>query len=120
MNRDKDIVEKLGGCWHEFNIGVAGYHYCIHCKVMSIYDFIANPDFTSDAGKIQLLRKLMESKDWHHFIGLISNDWNGPNGIIIDNFLSRYIADPIRLHPGKLRDAVWEWLYRKWLYRKGK
>ena len=104
MNRDKDIVEKLGGCWHEFNIGVAGYHYCIHCKVMSIYDFIANPDFTSDAGKIQLLRMMSKREDWYLFVHKIGKYNSG-------HFYSDYVEiDYIIGQTGKLRDAAWKWL----------
>ena len=104
VNKDRDIVEALGGCWHEFNIGIAQYQYCIRCKI-SIYDFIAAPDFTSDAGKVQLLREMKEREDWSKFLSHIYCSSYRANECSIE-WACCLILDTT----GKLRDFAWEWL----------
>ena len=59
MNRDKDIVLALGGCWHEMVRDSDSHYITCSCGEVSkgIRAFFLhaqenNPDFTSDAGKV--------------------------------------------------------------------
>jgi len=107
MNRDKDIAKALGLCWHEITGYVGNDIPSCSCGENLYGNTVhKNPDFTSDAGKVQLLREMMKREDFYEFmvkssigIGYKSYNWIGIN----------YILDTA----GKLRDAAWEWLYGK-------
>jgi hypothetical protein len=66
-------------------------------------------DYSSDDGKVQLLRLMMERKDWtsfNVFLGCRVHD----SGSVDDNFVDvSYITDT----SGKLRDACLEWLRKE-------
>jgi hypothetical protein len=71
MTRDevnRRICEKLGICWHEAVI----YDGC-SCGFSTLTFLTAhlethpNPDFFSDAGKVQLLREMGKLENWQDF-----------------------------------------------------
>ena len=70
---NKELCGLLGICWHEKDKDVGIMNACV-CGVQTYYnvDFNhhlnCNPDFTSDAGKIRLLRELKNTKDWYFYV----------------------------------------------------
>lgn len=93
--KNKELAERLG--LHICSVGPT----LLHCECGSKGQ-INVPDFTSDTGKVQLLRLMMEREDWDAFqirINVVGKTKYGH--IWID-----YITDTT----GKLRDACLEWL----------
>lgn len=60
MSRDKEICKELGICWHEWDIDIYHPTGC-SCGKSYFPDCPENPDFTEDAGKVQLLREIGET-----------------------------------------------------------
>lgn len=64
MNKDKYICEKLGLCWHEkerIEVLIAGTPFGeTKCTCGKTVCHKINPDFTSEAGRIGLLKLIME------------------------------------------------------------
>jgi len=97
MDKNKELAELLGLCWHECN-----YTVCDYCT--------ENPDFTSDAGKVQLLRLMMERDDFEDFFDHIKGSFYNQIHLRKENMIPLdYITDTT----GKLRDACLEWLKEK-------
>ena len=118
MDKNKDIVLALGGCWHEL-IPYDKDGYKCSCGFETYYGGLygdhergnPNPDFTSDAGKVQLLREMAEQPElYYDFLGKLTSKWHGVNSLILDKFINEYLLDPLQLNPSKLRDAAWGWL----------
>jgi hypothetical protein len=63
-------------------------------------------DFTTDSGKIELLRLMMKRKDWPEFLDKVGwcSRWEKHSYLYID-----YLTDTT----GKLRDAALEWLRKE-------
>jgi len=58
MNKNREIVEALGGCSHILYIKESGYFGCRKCdEIFWTTRFPDHPDFTTDASKVQLLRE---------------------------------------------------------------
>jgi len=94
MDKNRFVAEKLGLCWHEYD---PDYDvYCKKCRV-SIGD--GNPDFSTDAGAVELLRLMMERPSWWEFI---SEAWGTRRDTFEDCF-------KIITTPGALLDAAAEW-----------
>ena len=87
IRKDKFICEKLGICWHEW------VEY--KCRFCGEFDCVENPDFTSEAGRVQLLKLIDNIHEWNLHLRSI---W--PHIVI------GWIKDDT----GKFRDAVFEWL----------
>jgi hypothetical protein len=78
MTQQKDELSKelcglLGICWHieapkESYLGQDGKYYmtCLVCGETKIdrFGFYFNPDFTSEAGRVQLLKLILSRVDW--------------------------------------------------------
>jgi len=108
MDKNKELAELLGLCWHEAvelcKLGhirpscTCGYS----CKTWAGIDthIKANrPDFTTDAGKVQLLRLMMDNQKWIEQFELLPNCW----------LLISYITDTT----GKLRDVCLDWMRKE-------
>uniref|UniRef100_A0A6M3X6F3 Uncharacterized protein n=1 Tax=viral metagenome TaxID=1070528 RepID=A0A6M3X6F3_9ZZZZ len=93
MNRDKEICEALGIEWKS----------TYRCEEDN-----NNPDYASDAGKIQLLREMEKREDWSGFFNYICMD---KFGRLIPESLLNYILD-IDI-TGRLRDAAIEWMRKE-------
>jgi len=112
MNKDKDIVEAFGGCWHESTFqtmnrktpgGKRWQDKAFICDKCGKRHAV-NPDFTTDAGKVQLLKEMRKRVDWHLFVHEIGKCNSG-------HFYSDYVEiDYITDTAGKFRDATWKWL----------
>jgi len=76
-------------------LGIPFYTWATKGVDGEIYNH-SNPDFSTDAGAVQLLREMMNQKDWSEFYLSI---WEGT-----ENFLRDYITTP-----GALLDAYLEW-----------
>ena len=117
------IVEQTGGCWHELEKFKLTYmehcrtpegyedierthngERCLHCKQdwESLPD---NPTFTDDAGKVELLRLMMGSKDWKQFIVSINQH---PFGVLLNDVVPLlYLVDDTTDTAKLLRAAYW-------------
>jgi len=74
---NKELCGLLGICWHELgtndwvhNQALPVEHF--KCKKCGIYtskcEVDINPDFTSEAGRVQLLKLMMKLKNWKSFV----------------------------------------------------
>ena len=66
---NKELCGLLGICWHHF---MEKEYRCTHCDAP---DYEKNPDFTSEAGRVQLLKLMADRDDYDDFIGFI-NRWH--------------------------------------------
>ena len=112
MNRY--VAEKLGLCCHERDpdgLIINTKAKCLHCdKKLPIkftemgYEFF-NPNFTTDAGKVELLRLMVEREDYMKFVKFMESklygDWVAE--------LFHYITDKT----GKLLKAAYDWFKEK-------
>jgi hypothetical protein len=63
---NKELAELLGLCWHRNKIQLySGGEIRYSCENCGSMDY--NPDFTTDSGKIELLRLMMKREDWERF-----------------------------------------------------
>ena len=58
---NKQLCGLLGICWHHF---MEKEYRCTHCDAP---DYEKNPDFTSEAGRVQLLKLMMKIKNYENF-----------------------------------------------------
>jgi hypothetical protein len=115
MNEElnKELCELLGICWHEevptdpveYRLCTCGVHIENlmflqgHCKQ-------SNPDFTTDSGKVQLLREMEKRKDSYGFFlynGEVKTSWDGRD---LYNISVDYLLD----NTGKLAIAARDFL----------
>ena len=98
QEKDRFICKKMGVCWHEYvwvdypDAPQCSYWECSGCKHKTQYKkyWKDNPDFTSKAGRVQLLKLIKTSGlGTLTLIGLI---------------------EYMRNDTGKFRDAVFKWL----------
>lgn len=99
QEKDKFICEKLGVEWHEQLLAdgtcACGYkHWCVNASAL-------NPDFSSEAGRVQLLRLMNEQDKIWSFFTEYPERQNGLFGHLLTYMLN---------DTGKFRDAVFEWL----------
>jgi len=59
---NKELCGLLGICWHEF---MEKEYRCTHCDAP---DYEKNPDFTSEAGRVQLLKLMSKRPDFIRFL----------------------------------------------------
>jgi hypothetical protein len=101
MNKNRELCELLGICWHEGTLVIyAREGNVIECSKCRSRD--SNPDFTTDAGKVRLLRILRNRDDWHKFAKFCGVDEIQANSL----FRIDYILDTT----GLLRDKAVEFL----------
>lgn len=108
QKKNQFICEQSGGCWHELHNyadedGIA----CSKCgKAFSIIEaYMANPDFESEAGRVQLLKLIREHKDFGDFLAFYKT--GAPIGLYLPSIIVSYIrTDFITDDTGKFRDAV--------------
>jgi len=112
QERDKAIWEALGHCTHprkDFGMDEEYHLICGLCKE-KIYDcrFDVWPDFSSDAGKVLLLREMMKRKDWPEFVQ------HTDGAFILDEFKDKMSFMCIELYitdeTGKFATEVYDWL----------
>jgi hypothetical protein len=90
-------------CWHEPTLFDERHIYwkCANCNKEHIHkEWFDNPDFTTDAGAVLLLREMMKREDWPEIYKDIGCQRERPYGIPPE-FLTT---------PGKLLQAVSEWI----------
>jgi hypothetical protein len=97
--RDKAIWEALGHCWHIRTL-INGPTHCKLCNQTNTF----NPNLTSDAGKVLLLREVMKLDDFYLFRRYIVDRCLGGDDET-DYFLT-YITDTT----GKLMNEVFDWM----------
>ncbi len=97
--KNREVAEWLGICWHIPNYETGR---CVKCDIGlaiimgTTFCGIKNLDFTTDAGKVQLLREIMNRDTWQLFrYDILLRD---------DRVIIGYITDTT----GKLLDAVLE------------
>ena len=111
------ICKKLRICWHGLVKGVFGEFYECACglqfdsedgivaHLLDNHNF--NPDFTDDAGAVQLLRIMGEREDGYEFISFIGGEVEfNKNGTV---WKKNIPADFITTH-GALAKAAYEFL----------
>ena len=91
MDKNRELCELLWIPWHEHNTD---------CMYSPCYK--SNPDFTTDAGKVMLLRTLRDRGDWHDFAKSCGVDEIRANSM----FRIDYILDTA----GQLRDRAIDFL----------
>jgi hypothetical protein len=110
---NRELTELLGLCWHDYQEKSHEEWNVMVCQKCGIetngleaqFQKYWNPNFTSDSGKIELLRLMMKREDWSKFLFTI----NKIAGITVwgQNFIFvRYITDTT----GLLARAAMEWL----------
>ena len=109
MTKDQFVAEKLGLCWHECETYVNNTNsiVCKKCQQAIPWQnyFNPNPDFSTDAGAVELLRLMMGRSGFDTFID--SNLELGLVGLVRRN--SRFINVDYVSTPGAFRDAVADW-----------
>ena len=106
MTTDKNrfVAEKLGLCWHravpDLRIGLPT-RVSIFCPCGKCGSDEDNPDFSTDAGAVQLLRLMMERPDCDRLLRHITGGIASPERMILAVTITTR---------GKLLDAVAEWL----------
>lgn len=115
QEKDRYIVEKLGGCWHKpvkfINkkrpchgwLCACGEEYSVFCN-NHLHD---NPDFTSEAGRVKLLKLVEKREGFGRFIAQINCLSFDEDGDLIDNCIP---IDLMTDDTGKFRDVVYKWL----------
>lgn len=109
QEKDKFICEKLGVCWHDVKI-VDGRYVC-DCDNIADGLFnscaLSNPDFTSEAGRVQLLKLMEKHEDYFDFINTIGKAVPSSTRLTLTCFIPvGYMTDDT----GKFRDEVFKWL----------
>jgi hypothetical protein len=104
QERDKAIWEGLGHKWRECQ-ECEEHPDDGMCSLMLINSCRFNPDFSSDAGKVLLLREMMKLEDWQEFVNHLIKDGEA-YGIGDALLMALLITDS----SGKFADAVYDWL----------
>jgi hypothetical protein len=93
MDKNRELCELLGICWHEPIATPDGESIrCICGKIHWWRGYPDHPDFTTDAGKVMLLREMRKQEDWKKFY----------NSLHWSTFAEDYILDTT----GLLRDKA--------------
>ncbi len=108
-----EVAEKLGMCWHEWDWRETSYR-CTKCNsnLMDI-PVPTHPDFSQGEGIVRLLEEMMKREDYAQFSvnhNFIPYDLEFSNHPFIQLCHCKWAipSDYITI-PGKLLDAVWEW-----------
>jgi hypothetical protein len=127
MDINRELAELLGLCWHEYDHWEGRYQVC-RCGVKYFYsdkpvDW-ANPNFTTDSGKIELLRLMKNQEDWRDFLSSvgycasIGGFWNGK--VYIPKWEDWISVDLITDTTGLLAQAAREFLRKEGEHDQGK
>jgi hypothetical protein len=115
IDKNRFVAEKLGMC--RLNVGsLDDEGICTRCGMPC--ECHHNPDFSTDAGTVQLLRLMMKSKDWPDFcnkIGYrfsIGGTYHKESGYIPT--WKELIPIYYITTPGALLDAVAAWFGWEW------
>jgi len=93
------------GCWHKWkDLQTMECMYCGHELL-----FTRNPEYVSLAGRVLLLKEMMEREDCERFLSLVTNELGGNPSQFLRVFIEIYIAGDT----GKLLDAVYEWAVKE-------
>lgn len=119
--RDKAIWQALGHCWHESKLPAIdvdrsgkypdGSHDLYECMKCGKYYQRRNlPDFSTDSGKVMLLREVMKLEDWFEFSKIIGFWSVGLRPLKTRHFFikSELITDTT----GKFALEVYDWFFR--------
>lgn len=108
-DKNRELHELLGLCWHEFHRSTGPYYICRLCKNKfgDHREFVAstacNPDYAADP--LLVLREMMlKCKDWNGFVDQIGARIGGQA-----YFHHAFIFDTT----GRLRDLAIEWLRKE-------
>jgi hypothetical protein len=70
---------------------------------------VSNPDFSTDSGKVMLLREMMKLEDFHRFVAKINGFSLDEDGDMLNNAMPiDYITDTT----GKFALEVYDWFVR--------
>jgi hypothetical protein len=106
---NKYLCEKLGLCWHEIERTWGEYYQCSCSKHKVLYEDLlkhSNPNFSTDAGAVQLLRLMMKRVDWWRFIEEYGDRYRYYQG---DQVKEDMIAVELITTSSALLDACVEW-----------
>jgi hypothetical protein len=110
IDRNREVSKRLGLCWHEQKLQAEFDEVQCTCgrlypDEVGLYDHFvrSNPDFSTDAGAVELLRLMRGRGVYHLFLRYLYVDAK-----TIEETLDRSIVQYITT-PGTLRDAVLEW-----------
>ena len=103
--KNRQVAEWLGIPWHTLTEQGPGRPPICSCNgretIQSQYHLDQNPDFTTDSGKVELLREMMKRDDWEEFYMYV-----GCQRLLPYGFPPVLIIDT----SGLLLNAAWEWL----------
>ena len=107
MDKNRELHELLGHCWHEpeWIRGEGGR--CKKCKIKPlVYELPANPDYAADPRLV--LEEMMKREDWPAFCNTVGHSWATPkNGAAAHDYVYLfYILDTT----GRLRNVAIKWL----------
>ena len=110
QEKDRYICEKLVIHWHEYQwrSGSTVETYFSECSCGHKTHFIEsqkkNPDFTSEAGRVQLLKLISKRPDFLKFLSS-TYVW-----LVKSDAVTAHWADMFLDDTGKFRDAVFKWI----------
>ena len=102
MEKNRELNELLGLCWHSPAtpaMSHVGGSVCKKCKQR----FDENPNYAADAGKVQLLREMRKRADWWSFCMYLSS------GIEPEQLLRFFVLGT----DGEARAAAIKWLKKE-------
>jgi len=103
-DKNREVALALGLCWHAPFTPCMPGTWCT-CGSLKPFDCCPiNPDFTSDAGAVQLLRLMMKRLSRDDFFTFIRTVGFGSSS---DDYW--YIYGTYITTKGKLLEAVWLW-----------
>jgi hypothetical protein len=96
---NKELAGMLGLCWHEWADDGECYKCTLYVGPFGVHP--DRPDFTTDSGKIELLRLMQKREDWPKFAHYVGTH-NGafPLDLMTDT-------------TGRLAQAALEWLRKE-------
>jgi hypothetical protein len=106
MDKNRELAELLGLCWHEHHESwryKKGMSRCWKCSSQE-----HNPDYSTDSGKVELLRLMMKREDWDEFCASVFGKRFYVKCLMSD-VIKYYITDTT----GRLAQAALEWLRKE-------
>lgn len=117
--KNKEVAEWLGICSHDWipSAYTNQEWMCRECKQIHSSPLPSLPDFSQGAGIIRLLEEMMKREDYAQFSvnhNFIPYDLEFSNHPFIQLCHCKWaIPSDYITTPGKLLDAVWEWLRKE-------
>jgi hypothetical protein len=105
MDKNRELAELLGLCWHEYDHWEGRKQVCRCGKGLWYFDAPVewgNTDFTTDPGKIELLRLMMERNEDSDFLKFATENQQ--------TYALYVLQDLIVDTTGRLAQAALEWL----------